>query len=515
MKNRTLVLILLSCFSCKDLKKEREGIVDKRTKPNVIFIMGDDHTTQAISAYGGFLSEYARTSNIDGLAEEGMRFESVFATNSICSPSRATILTGKYSHKNGVRILRQAFDGSQFTVQSAFRTAGYQTALFGKWHLETLPTGFDDFKVLPVQGRYEDPQFIEKGEDSLITREGWSTDIISELTTTYLRKRDTTRPFLVMTHYKATHDPWSSRTPYDTLWSNEDLPEPENLYDTYENRSEAARRTGLKLELINQGTYPHERLENTSRDEQRGFIYQQYIKSFLRCGRVLDENIGKLIDFLKKEGLYDDTVIIYTADQGHFLGEHGFFSKRFMYDEAMRMPLIIRYPKWVEPGSVNRDLIINADFAPTLMDMADIDVPNDVQGRSFLPNLKGETPTDWREAVYYHYWQHILHREVAAHIGVRTQDKKLIFYYGLPLGQTDKPPTLPEWEFFDLKKDPSEMYNAINDPEYMATVDSLKHRLKELQIRYDDEGLEYPEMKAVQEKYFWTGANPSNVATEE
>lgn len=500
MKNLLFFLLILLLWSCNQQPKANDTATQA---PNIIFIMGDDHTTQAISAYGGIFAEYAQTKNIDQLAAEGMRFDNVFCTNSICSPSRATILTGKYSHKNGVRILGQDFDGSQFTVQSALGKVGYQTAVFGKWHLRSTPTGFDQYKVLPVQGRYQDPQFHVSGVDSLVTFPGWSTDVITQMTVDFLENRNTEQPFFVMTHYKTTHDPWSSRPPYDTLWQNEKLPEPANLYDEYNNRSEAARRTTLKLEMMNQSTYPHHRLENATWKEQRGHIYQQYIKSFLRCGRVLDENVGKLIAYLKSAGLYDNTIIIYTADQGHFLGEHGFFSKRFMYDEALRMPLIIRYPDWVNAGSTNQDMIINADFAPTILEIAGQDIPKDIQGRSFLGNLKGQTPSDWRQAIYYHYWQHILHRDVAAHIGIRTKENKLIFYYGLPLGQTDKASTPPEWELFDLIKDPSEMNNVYNDPAYAETVQSLKEQLKALQILYDDEGLEYPEMVRVQEEYFW------------
>lgn len=218
----------------------------------------------------------------------------------------------------------------------------------------------------------------------------------------------------------------------------------------------------------------------------------------------MDENIGKLIAYLKEKGLYDNTIIAYTADQGHFLGKLGFFSKRFMYDEALHMPLIIRYPEYIKPFSTNNDMILNADFAPTLMDMAGIPVPEDVQGRSFLPNIKGDTPKDWRQEIYYHYWQHILHREVAAHIGVRTKKQKLIFYYGLPLDQTEEKPTTPEWEMFDLVKDPTEMNNVYGEEAYEKTADSLKHILKQLQLEYDDEGLQYPKMKALQELYFWT-----------
>lgn len=498
------LLLAVLTHACTD------AVVDQPTqqRPNILFIMGDDHTTQAISAYGGIFAEYANTVHIDQLADEGMLFENVFTTNAICSPSRATILTGKYSHKNGVRILGQTFDGNQVTSQSALQEAGYITAVFGKWHLRSRPTGFDDYKVLPVQGRYQDPQFFVKGKDSLETFPGWSTDVIANMTIDFLDNHQSDQPFFVMTHFKATHDPWDARPPYDTLWQSIDLPEPANLYDEYENRSEAAHRTGLKLERMNQSTFPHDRLENADWRAQRGHIYQQYIKAFLQCGRVLDENVGRIIEYLKKEGLYDNTIIIYTADQGHFLGEHGFFSKRFMYDEALRMPLIIRYPEWIPAGTRNDDIIINADYAPTMLDIAGLEMPDEMQGRSFLPNLKGETPDDWREAMYYHYWQHLLHREVAAHIGIRTRDHKLIFYYGLPLGQTDYESTPPEWEMFDLAKDPAEMRNVYGEPAYAEPVETLKQTLKALQLQFDDEGLEYPEMVDVQNEHFWIGSQP-------
>ena len=335
-----ILLFFLYCSGNKDLAD--------RERPNILFIMGDDHITQAISCYNGIFKDYAATEHIDKLASEGILFRNAFCTNAICSPARATLLTGTYSHKDGVRCLGQNFDASQATISTELQKAGYQTAVFGKWHLQSTPVGFNDYKVLDVQGRYKDPEFIEKGVDSMVVREGWSTDIITSLTLDFLKGRDTSKPFLVLCHYKATHDPWASRPPYDTLWQNEHIVEPESFYDQYDNRSEAARRTTLKLEYMNQSTFRHERLKEADLLEQRAFIYQQYIKAFLRCGRVLDENVGKIIHFLKENDLYNNTIIIYTADQGHFLGEHGFFSKRFMYDEAMRIPLIVRYPAWVK-----------------------------------------------------------------------------------------------------------------------------------------------------------------------
>ena len=473
------------------------------SRPNILFIMGDDHTTQVISCYKGIFAEKAKTVNIDRLADGGMRFDNVFCTNSICSPSRATILTGKYSHKNGLYRLGQSFDMSQTTTVDLLGNAGYQVAVFGKWHLRCKPEGFDDYMVLPVQGRYQDPQFYVPGSDSLVTVEGWSTDIIADKTMDYLKTRDRDKPFFVMCHFKATHDPWASRPPYDTLFSNEEMPVPANLFDTYENREEPARRTTLKLEYMNQGTYPHDRLEGVDELTQRNHIYQQYIRDFIRCGGVLDENVGRILDFLEKEGLEKNTIVIYTADQGHFLGEHGFFSKRFMYEEAMRMPLIVRYPGMIAAGSVNDDLVTNVDFAPTLADFAGVMIPEDMQGESFLPLLRGHTPDDWRQAVYYRYWQHLLHRDVTAHYGIRTRTHKLIYFHGQPLGMTDYPPVDPNWELYDLVNDPAEMNNIYRDQAQQSQVKELKEFLLRLKEQYDDTDDKYPELVKVNEKYFW------------
>ena len=475
---------------------------NKTKQPNILFIMGDDHTTQAISAYHGLFADLAATHNIDRIANEGIKLDHCFCANSICSPSRATILTGQHSHINGVRCLGQNFDIKNVTFPKLFQQNGYQTAIYGKWHLKSIPQGFDDFKVLKVQGRYQDPEFVVKGKDEMETIPGWSTDVITDLTLDFLKQRKPDKPFLVLCQYKATHDPWDSREPYKSMFQDTEFPEPDNLLDTYENRGEASRRTTLKLELMNQKTYPHDRLPNADWRAQREHIYHQYIKDFIRCGRVLDENVGRLLDYLDESGLAENTIVIYTADQGHFLGEHGFFSKRFMYDESMRMPFLVRQPGVIEPGSDNDDMISNIDIAPTLLDMAGITAPVEMQGRSFKANLAGNTPTDWPDAVYYHYWQHILHRDVAAHFGIRTKDKKLIFYYGLPLGQTEYPPTEPEWELFDLAKDPGEMVNVYDDPEYAETVKIFKTKLKELQTKYKDTGEEYPELQEVISKYW-------------
>lgn len=471
-------------------------------KPNILFIMSDDHAINAIGCYNRRLADFARTKNIDKLASQGMRFDQCFVTNSICSPSRATILTGKYSHKNGVYCLNQNFV-EQPTSASILHNAGYQTAVYGKWHLKSKPIGFDDYKVLVEQGRYKDPEFVEKGTDSMTMTKGWVDDVVSDLTMDFIRGRDKNKPFYVLAHFKSAHDPWSTRPPFDTAYQNINITEPDNLCDTYENRSNAAKNTTLKLEMIDQRTFRHKRLETTDTCKQRAYIYQQYIKAYMRSARVIDENVGKLMQFLKEEGLEENTILVYTSDQGHFLGEHGFFSKRFFYDESAQMPLIVRYPGKIKPASVSYDLAVNIDFAPTILDLAGISIPEDMQGKSLKNILYGEHPEDWRTGMYYHYWQHLLHRDVAAHYGIRTKNYKLIYYYGLNLGQTDYPPTDPEWELFDLQKDPSEMNNVYNNPDYQDIIIELKKELLKLKEQYDDKDEKYPELVEVNKKYFF------------
>lgn len=501
MKGRKFILMIGALILLVELSSCGEGGRDLH-KPNILFIMADDHTTQAISCYEGIFAMHAKTVNVDRIAKEGMRFNNAFCTNSICSPSRATIFTGKYSHKNGLYRLGQTFDTTQVTTTRILREAGYQTAVFGKWHLGCTPPDFDEYKVLPVQGRYQDPQFHENGSDSMVTHQGWSTDIIAGMTIDFLKNRDQHKPFFVMCHFKATHDPWAARPPYDTLFSSEKMPVPDNLFDTYENRAEPSKIATLKLEYMNQGTYPHHRLEGVDELTQRYHIYQQYIRSFLQCGKVLDENVGRLLDFLKEEGMEENTIVIYTADQGHFLGEHGFFSKRFMYEEAIRMPLIVRYPGHIEPGSVNDDLVANIDFAPTILSLADLPVPREMQGVSINPLLQGKTPEDWRESIYYRYWQHLLHRNVTAHYGIRTKTHKLIYFYGQPLGITEYPPVKPSWELFDLVIDPTEMNNVYADPAYQDLVRELKKSLLKLKEQYDDRDEKYLQLMEINEKYY-------------
>ncbi len=481
------VSVMILCFACGTRSTEKTSL-----RPNILVLMGDDHTTQAISCYGGHLAKFAQTKHIDQLAAEGIRFDAAFCTNAICSPARATLLTGLYSHRNGVRLLGDYFDTAQTNVAKEMRSHGYSTAVFGKWHLKSRPAGFDDFKVLQVQGRYQDPQFVEKGSTALVTREGWSTDVIADMTIDYLKAHHRPEPFFVMTNFKATHDPWASPPPYDTLFSKELISEPANLQDDYHSRSTAPKQTTLKLEQINQGTYPHERLPTDDWRKQRAFIYQQYIKDFLRCGRVLDDAIGRIIRALRETNQLDHTVIIYLADQGHFLGEHGFFSKRFMYEEAMRIPLIIRYPKLIDPGTTTDALVTNLDIAPTILDLAQATIPSHMQGTSIRPLLNGETPADWRKAIYYRYWQHLLHRNVPAHFGIRTREHKLIFFYGHALGLTNFEPTEPVFELYNLQADPGEMNNLYHAPEHEHIRQDLQKQvlaLRDFYLDSDEQGL--------------------------
>jgi len=506
------LLLLSRCYPKSSKQNQESGI---QQQPNILFILSDDHTTQAISCYEGIFAEQANTINIDKLAEEGMLFTNCYCNNSICSPSRASILTGKYSHKNGVYLLDQVFDGSQPTSNNVLQKAGYQTAVFGKWHLKATPEGFDDYKVLPRQGRYLNPEFKEKGQDSLITYQGWSTDVITGMTQDYILNRDKKKPFFVMCQYKSTHDPWDSRAPHKGSLKDVEMPIPDNFYDTYKNRGQASKRTTLKLEYMNQSTFPHTRLENVTELEQREHIYQQYIRAFLECGKVLDENIGDLMAFLKEQGLEENTIVVYSADQGHFLGEHGFFSKRFMYDESMRMPLIVRYPDKVEPGARNKDLVSNIDFAPTLIDLAGVKIPEEMQGESLKPLLEGNTPEDWRDAVYYHYWQHLLHRQVTGHYGIRTKTHKLIYFHGQPLGMTNYPAVEPDWELYDLVNDPAEMHNIYYREENVELVKELKQKMLELKEYYVCTDDKYPELVEQNKTIFWQNSIENSLLQKE
>jgi arylsulfatase A-like enzyme len=418
-----------------------------------------------------------------------MRFDNCFVTNSICTPSRACILTGQYSHLNGVKTLSDAIDPKKTHVAHLLRNAGYQTAMIGKWHLETEPQGFDYWRVLPGQGLYYDPVFITK--EGRKKHEGYCTDLIGDFTLDFLKNRDTSKPFFVMCHHKAPHRAWQPGPKYKDMLKDVEVPEPDNLYEDLSKRSQAAQRATLRVG--DDMTFTDLKVkvpEGLKGRELRKWAYQLYIKDYLRCVQSVDDNVGRVLDYLEAEGLADNTLIVYTSDQGFFLGDHGWFDKRFMYEECLRMPFVAKLPRRIKPGSVNRDMLLNIDFAPTFLDLAGQKAPDWMQGRSAAGLLAGKTPKNWRKSMYYRYWMHLGGgHTVTANYGVRTHSHKLIYYYGKALGSkgaVDKD-TPPEWELFDLKKDPREMKNVYGDPAYAKVERELKAELERLRKQYRDD----------------------------
>ena len=455
------------------------------SRPNIVFIMSDDHASHAIGAYG---SKINQTPNIDRIARGGVRMDNCFVTNSICTPSRACILTGQYSHVNGVKTLDDAIDPKTVHLGHHLRNAGYQTAMIGKWHLQTEPQGFDHWRVLPGQGLYRDPVFIEPGGRK--TYPGYCTDLIGDFALEFLEKRDKSKPFFLMCHHKAPHREWTPSAKYKDWLKDTDVPEPDNLYEDLTKRSAAAQRATLRVgdDMLptDLKTPKPAGLEGRA---LRKWAYQLYIKDYLRCVRSVDDNVGRVLDYLDANGLTENTLVVYTSDQGFFLGDHGWFDKRFMYEESLRMPFLARYPKTIKPGTVNKDFILNIDFAPTFLAVAGGKAPASMQGESFAANLGGKTPKKWRQSMYYRYWMHLGGgHTVTAHYGVRTRTHKLIYYYGQALGAKGAvdQPTPPEWELFDLVKDPREMKNVHGDPAYAKVTAQLEAELQRLRVRYQD-----------------------------
>jgi arylsulfatase A-like enzyme len=448
--------------------------------------MSDDHAANAISAYG---SKVNRTPNIDRIAGGGVRMENCFCTNSICTPSRAVILTGQYSHINGVKTLSDSLDASRPHLGKMMQRAGYQTAMAGKWHLHCEPSGFDYWNVLTLpggQGFYQDPIMNEMGSEKKVP--GYATDVITDISLEWLRRRDKSRPFFLMCHHKAPHREWLPDAKHAGMYKDP-IPEPFNLYDRYERRSQAAARATMKIgDDMTEKDLKQSKPPGLTGDALRKWAYQRYMQDYLRCVASVDDNVGRLLDYLDRERLAEDTMVIYTSDQGFFLGEHGYFDKRFMYEESLRMPLLIRKPGEIKPGTVNRDMVLNLDFAPTLLDVAGQAAPADMQGRSFRAALRGQTPRDWRQILYYRYWMHMAHHGVPAHYGVRTRRYKLIYYYGQPLGSSGAlpQPMLPEWELFDLEKDPNEMRSVYGEASYAGVVRKLKAEMARLQKEFKD-----------------------------
>ena len=478
---------------------------DKKA-PNIVFIMSDDHSVSSISAYKDWLAEVAPTPNIDRIANEGMLMNTTFNTNSICGPSRAAILTGKYAHVNGFYKNEGGgdFDGNQQTFPKILQQNGYQTAVIGKWHLGTIPTGFDYSKVMinhGGQGSYNNTVYLENGRDTIREKQRHSTEQVAHDAINWIQnKRDKDKPFMLMYQFKAPHRPWTPNRKFDSLFSDKDLPYPETFNDDYSGRLAASEnmleienhmnRKDLKLtppsglskkelnkwnRLGNNGEFwtPNDSLQG---EDLKKWKYQRYIKDYLRCVAGVDESVGKMLDYLKENNLEENTIIVYTSDQGFYLGEHGWFDKRWMYEPSFRMPFMIKYPNNIKPGSVNNELLLNIDFAPTLLDLAGINTPEDMQGESFKNQLLNKEFKK-RNAVYYHYYEYPFWHKVQPHYGVRTNRYKLIHYYY----------NMDEWELFDLSEDKNEINNLYAKEGFEEITKDLKAELIQLQVKYKDD----------------------------
>ena len=444
----------------------------KAQRPNIVFMMTDDHASHAMSCYG---SKINKTPNLDRMANEGMLFKNCFCTNSICAPSRAVILTGKYSHINGkIDNSGTPFDGSQQTFPKLLQAAGYQTAMIGKWHLRSAPTGFDYWNVLPGQGRYHNPDMIEMGEKKKFT--GYVTDLITDFAIDFLKKRDPDKPFCLLYQHKAPHRNWQPDDKHKGTYKN--IPEPETFNDDYSTRSDAARQQEMSIEyhLRVPGDTKVRPPEGLTGQALKKWKYQRYMEDYLDCVASVDTNVGRFLDYLEDSGLAENTMVVYTSDQGFYLGDHGWFDKRFMYEPSLRMPLLVRYPGCVKPGSVSEDIVVNIDFAPTCLELAGLPVPGDIQGESMIPLLKGKSPRSWRDSMYYHYYEYPAVHQVKRHYGIRTERYKLIhFYYDIDA-----------WELYDLKTDPNELNNVIDNPDYARIKKRLERDLEKLREKYGD-----------------------------
>ena len=478
-------------------------------RPNIIFVFSDDHAANAISAYGSRINE---TPNIDRLAREGMIFRNVFVTNAICGPSRAVIQTGKHSHINGFIDHQSRFDSTQVTFPKLLQRAGYQTAIVGKWHLGSTPMGFDYWEVLPGQGDYYNPDFLTPA--GRVTTQGYATDVITDKALEWLRSgRDPARPFMLMYQHKAPHRSWMPGPDHLSLYEGQEIPEPSTLFDDHAGRMSLAdeaemtiaehlhpsydlklpftgdegaldrlahafvdRMTPAQRAAWDSAYAPRNaafRQANPQGDDLVRWKYQRYIKDYLRTVASIDDNLGRLLEYLDQSGLAENTVVIYSSDQGFFLGEHGWYDKRWMYEESLRMPFIVRWPGLVRAGSENRDLVQNLDFAQTFLELAGVEAPPEMQGRSIVPLLRGETPADWRRSIYYHYYEYPAEHMVQRHYDVRTDRYKLIHNY-----------QQGEWELFDLERDPDELRSVYDDPAYASVRAELAAELARLRALY-------------------------------
>jgi arylsulfatase A-like enzyme len=518
--------ISVSGMSCTAFSSHRAA----ESKPNILFIFSDDHSLQTLGAYKSrmqnFIKKHNITPNIDKIASEGMLFENSFVGNSICGPSRASILTGKHSHVNGFRTNDDTFDSGQWTVAKELQKANYQTAVIGKWHLGSLPTGFDEYAVLPGQGRYYNPDFIVKGSEEIVREQGYCSDIIGDKTIEWLdKKRDKSKPFFLCSWHKAPHRTWMPHPRHFTLLDGIDVPEPENLFDDYQGRTEAARLQEMTIrDHLNLSTdlkvtppvaataigkireaaprtkswdsstfdefarmtpdqkkawdeYYEPRNEGFRAKDPKGkdlvrWKYQAYLKDYIKCIKAMDENVGRMLDYLKDNGLEKNTIVIYSSDQGFYNGEHGWYDKRWMYEESLHNPLIIKWPGTTRRGLRCEEMVQNIDYAPTLLEAAGVEIPPEIQGQSLVPLLKGKSPNGWRKSILYTYYEASMHA-VKKHRGIRTKRYKLIEFY-----------TIKEWEFYDLQKDPLEMHSEYNNPEYQDIIADMKQEMEGLMVKY-------------------------------
>ena len=534
MKNYIVVfgLAILGFTSCAQKIKSN---FKETKKPNIIYIMADDHTTQGFGVYGSRLASLNPTPTIDRIGKEGIIFDNAFCTNSICTPSRASIMTGQYGQVNGVKDLGGILPVDRQYLAHEMKNLGYNTAIVGKWHLKDAPDAFDYYNVLPGQGDYHNPTLysneetgvkkrirFEKGltrEVNATTYQGHSSDVITDKSLEWLdEKRDKSKPFFLMHHFKAPHDFFEHAKRYNDYLADTEIPEPASLWDNSGNGSIATRgyndsmmdtigsSVGHRNIIRNMGM--HMNIDPKIPDpEYKKLAYQEYLKRYLRCVKGVDDNVKRLFDYLEKEGLMDNTVIIYTGDQGFMLGEHDYIDKRWMYEESMRMPFLVRYPKTIKAGTRTNAIINNTDFAPTILDLAGGKTPEYMQGSSFKEVLEtGKEPKDWQQETYYRYWMHMAHKHSnPAHFGIRTKDYKLIFFYGRDYKKRNNkaqkwanhPSSLSfietpvAWEFYDLKKDPKEMDNKYGNEAYTDIIKDLKVRLAKLRTKVKENDTEY------------------------
>ncbi len=515
-----VIVLLLLTSACQSTEKETDSPV--KTRPNILFIMSDDHAYQAISAYSDHLIQ---TPNIDRIAKDGMLFTNACVTNSICAPSRAVILTGKHSHLNGKIDNMFPFDTTNITFPQLLQDAGYQTAMFGKLHFGNNPKGFDEFQILPGQGTYYNPDFITK-QHGKVRETGYTTDIITDKTLNWLKtERKADDPFLLMYLHKAPHREWLPPERHYKTFTKKTFPEPSTLFDDYEGRGRAAKEAEMNLlthmnwagdskirpEVMDElgipetakwdkGAYKREvgrqnaeqrakwdavydpinedfkkRYPTMSKKEQMSWRYQRYMQDYLGSIAAVDDGVGEVLDYLEESGLAENTIVVYTSDQGFYLGEHGWFDKRFIYDESFKTPLMVKWPNVIKPGQKNTTMVQNLDFAQTFLDAAGVTAPSDMQGESLVPLMKGEAE-NFREAVYYHYYEYPSVHMVKRHYAIVTEEYKLAHFYF----------DVDEWELYDRKKDKNEMKNVYHEPEYAEVVADLKTKLAAMRVKYKD-----------------------------